>query len=337
MENVACLLCESCDSRVVVRQRDLTCDGSSREQEFTVVRCERCGLLYLNPRPEKAELARYYCSPGVSANPSQTQTRVRRIAKRMPTKVRRWLMEDFYGYPATTPLNLWRRLRKLVLWPEKVRRAFCGRNILPWAGQGRLLDVGCGQGPNMATLHNMGWDVYGVDLSETAVREVHELFGDHVKLGDFLDVHYDDRSFDVVLFNHSLEHLYDPVSALREARRILDDKGVLVVTVPNAGSMEARLFGRWWYQWDLPRHLNHFEKATLAQLLRKAGFRVERCRTGVGELFFLVSLDRVWRHVCGGHNLPLRIVIEKLIAQPFSLLMGHLGLGTEITVFAVKA
>ena len=312
-------------------------DGCSQEQEFTVVRCERCGLLYLNPRPEKAELARYYCSPDVSANPPETQTRVRRIAKRMPTKVRRWLMEDFYGYPATTPLNLWRRLRKLVLWPEKVRRVLCGRNILPWAGQGRLLDVGCGQGPNMATLHNMGWDVYGVDLSETAVREVRELFGDHVKLGDFLDVHYDDRSFDVVLFNHSLEHLYDPVSALREARRILDDKGVLVVTVPNAGSMEARLFGRWWYQWDLPRHLNHFEKATLAQLLRQAGFRVEWCRTGVGELFFLVSLDRVWRHVWGGRELPLRIVIEKMVARPFSLLMGHLGLGTEITVYAVKA
>ena len=246
-------------------------------------------------------------------------------------------MEDFYGYPATTPLNLWRRLRKLVLWPEKIRRAFCGRNILPWAGQGRLLDVGCGQGPNMATLHNMGWDVYGVDLSETAVREVHELFGDHVKLGDFLDVHYKDRAFDVVLFNHSLEHLSDPVTALREARRILDDKGVLVVTVPNAGSMEARLFGRWWYQWDLPRHLNHFEKATLAQLLRQAGFRVEWCRTGVGELFFLVSLDRVWRHVWGGRELPLRIVIEKMVARPFSLLMGHLGLGTEITVYAVKA
>jgi len=177
----------------------------------------------------------------------------------MPTKVRRWLMEDFYGYPATTPLNLWRRLRKLVLRPEKVRRVFCGRNILPWAGQGRLLDVGCGQGPNMATLHNMGWDVYGVDLNETAVQEVRELFGDHVKLGDFLDVHYDDHSFDVVLFNHSLEHLYDPVCALRDARRILDDKGVLVVTVPNAGSMEARLFGRWWYQWDLPRNLKHFK------------------------------------------------------------------------------
>ena len=326
MENVACLLCESCDSRVVVRQRDLTSDGSSQEQEFTVVRCKQCGLLYLNPRPEKAELARYCCSPKVSANPSGTETSVRRTAKRMPTKVRRWLSEDFYGYPATTTPGLWKRLRKLFLWPEKVRRVFSGR----------LLDVGCGPGANLATLHNMGWDVHGVDLSETAVQEAREFFGDHVKLGDFLDVHYDDRSFDVVLFNHSLEHLSGPVSALREARRILDDKGVLVVTVPNAGSMEARLFGRWWFPWELPRHLYHFEKATLAQLLKQAGFRVEWCRTGVDALFFMGSLDRVWRHVCGGRKLPLRIVIEKLVAQPFSLLMGHLGLGHEITVYAKK-
>jgi 2-polyprenyl-3-methyl-5-hydroxy-6-metoxy-1,4-benzoquinol methylase len=246
-------------------------------------------------------------------------------------------MEDFYGYPATTPPGLWKRLRKLFLWPEKVRRVFSGRNILPWIGRGRLLDVGCGQGVNMATLHNMGWDVHGVDFSETAVEEAHELFGDHVKLGDFLDVHYDDRSFDVVLFNHSLEHLSDPVSALREARRILDDEGVLVVAVPNAGSMEARLFGRWWFPWDPPRHLYHFGKAPLSRLLNRAGFRVVRLRTGVGALFFMTSLDSVWRHVYGGRKLPLRIVIEKLIARPFSLLMGHLGLGTDITVYAVKA
>jgi len=109
-----------------------------------------------------------------------------------------------------------------------------------------------------------------------------------------------------------------------------------VVTVPNAGSMEARLFGRWWFPWDPPRHLYHFGRASLTSLLGRAGFRVVRLRTGVGALFFMASLDRVWRHVCGGRKLPLRIVIEKLIAQPFSLLMGHLGLGTEITVYAKK-
>ena len=163
-----------------------------------------------------------------------------------------------------------------------------------------------------------------------------ELFGERVKLGDLLDVHYKDRAFDVVLLSHSLEHLYDPLSTLLEVRRILDDDGVVVVTVPNAGSMEARLFGRWWFPWELPRHLYHFEKATLAQLLRQAGFCVQSCRTGVGALFFMGSLDRVWRHVCGGRKLPLRIVIEKLIARPFSLLMGHLGFGHEITIYAKK-
>src|SRR3989442_11766165 len=286
VENVACLLCKSYDSRVVVRQRDLASDiVSSEEQEYTVVRCKGCGLLYLNPRPEKSEIARLYSPPNVPANPSGNQTSVHRTAKRMPTRVRRWIMEDFYGYPAITAPGLWRRLRKLFLWPEKVRRVLSGRTILPWVGRGRLLDVGCGQGSNMATLYNMGWDVHGVDLGEAAFQVAHELFGDRVKLGDFLDIHYEDRSFDVVLFNHSLEHLYDSMSALREARRILDDEGVLVVAVPNAGSMEARLFGRWWMPWELPRHLYHFEKATLAQLLSQAGFRVELCRTAVGELF----------------------------------------------------
>ena len=334
METIACSLCGADHARVVLQQRDLT-HGISNE-EFTVVRCAGCGLLYLNPRPTPAEIGRYYPPQYFPAVLPRPQTGLKRSTKRLSGAIKRWIMEDFYNYPTRAPLGWWRWLRKLLLWPEKIRRVFRGREILPWVEQGRLLDVGCGPGVNLATLRSQGWDVYGLDTSAVAVTCAREQFGDRVQLGDLGSVQYKDRSFDVVLFSHSLEHLFDPLAALTEVRRILNDQGLVVITLPNAGSLEARLFGQWWFPWELPRHLYHFEKTTLTRLLEQAGFDVVRVRTGVGSLFFMTSLERFWTHRFG-RAIPARRAIEKLVARPFCLAAGHLGYGTEITVYAVKA
>ncbi len=214
-------------------------------------------------------------------------------------------------------------------------RMLRGREMLPWVGRGRLLDVGCGPETNLAMFQQQGWDVHGVDTSEVAIAYAQGRLGDRVRLGHLDQAGYPDGAFDVVLFNHSLEHMFEPVAVLNEGWRILDTDGLVVITLPNAGSLEARLFGRWWFPWELPPHLYHFEKATLGRMLEQVGFCVERVRTGVGSLFFMASLERVWEHRVG-RTLPFRRLIEKLIARPFCFITGHLGYGTEITVHAVK-
>jgi SAM-dependent methyltransferase len=244
-------------------------------------------------------------------------------------------MEDFYGYPAPTSPGLLRSLRKVVFWPEKVRRVFRGREILPWRGQGRLLDVGCGPGGNLAMFQEQGWDVYGVEMSPAAVARARDRVGDRIHAGTLETAPFAEESFDVILFSHSLEHLFSPADTLAHARRLLKPEGMIVVTVPNAGSLETWVFGRWWVPWDPPRHLYHFVPGTLGRLLERCGFRVTRLRTGVGSLFFMASLERVWEHRWN-RRLPARRFIEKLVARPFCLAAGHLGYGTEITVHAVK-
>ncbi|GIW55115.1 MAG: hypothetical protein KatS3mg082_1519 [Nitrospiraceae bacterium] len=323
METVACGLCGAHHAREVVRQRDLT-DRMS-DQEFTVVRCEECGLLYTNPRPSPDEIGRFY--PSAYFGPPPVPRKVNRV--------KRWVMEAYYGYPPTTSSGLPVGIRKWLLWPDWMLRLLRGKDILPWVGQGRLLDVGCGTGTNVAMFQEQGWTVHGVDTSDVAVARARERFGDRVRLGHLDQAGYRDREFDVVLFSHSLEHMFDPPAVLKEVWRILDTDGHVVITVPNAGSLEARLFGRWWFPWELPRHLYHFEKTTLCRLLEHAGFRITRVRTGVGSLFFMASLERFWMHRLG-RALPFRRLVEKLIARPFCLIAGHLGYGTEITVYAVK-
>ncbi|MDE3242945.1 MAG: class I SAM-dependent methyltransferase [Nitrospirota bacterium] len=324
MENVVCEFCRTDQAEVVIRQRDLL-HGISTD-EFHIVRCIRCGFLYLNPRPTQADIGKFY--PVQYFAPASPPRRF--------SKVKTWIVTDFYGYPGGTTHGLWRRLRKLLLWPEKVRRDLCGRGSLPWVGRGRLLDVGCGHGVNAALLKQQGWQVQGLDLSTTAVEHARGLLGTRVDAGDLLSVKYEDHAFDVVLMSHSLEHMYALPAVLAEARRILDDDGVLVIAVPNADSLEAKLFGRWWVNWDPPRHLYHFTRTTLGRLLGRAGFHVVRSRTGVTSAHFMTSLERVWTRKCG-RALHAKKWIERFLIRPLCLVMGNLGYGTEITVYAVKA
>jgi SAM-dependent methyltransferase len=79
--------------------------------------------------------------------------------------------------------------------------------------------------------------------------------------------------FDVVVMNHVLEHVADPIGLLREVRKRLRRNGVLHVAVPNISCWSAVLPG--WTSYE-PYHLIYFESLTLRRALMAAGFTVER-------------------------------------------------------------
>jgi len=76
----------------------------------------------------------------------------------------------------------------------------------------------------------------------------------------------------VAVLRHVLEHLRSPAAFL--AQLAADGTWTFYVVVPNVGSLERRLLGRSWYLWDPPRHLWHFDRATLTELLHRAGLEV---------------------------------------------------------------
>ncbi len=79
-----------------------------------------------------------------------------------------------------------------------------------------------------------------------------------------------------VIFWHSLEHLRRPARALSHAAALLSPGGTLVIAVPNATSLQARLFGDRWLALDLPRHLVHLSPPALLSKIEALGLRVER-------------------------------------------------------------
>ncbi len=135
----------------------------------------------------------------------------------------------------------------------------------------RLLDFGCGSGGFLARMHAQGWHVTGVDASAAAVAEVREVLGLEAFHGTLPHPRLVPGSFDVVTMWESLEHLHQPLDALRHARTLLASGGRLYVSVPNIEGLPFRWFGEAWTGLDLPRHLTHFSPATLRAMLDRAG------------------------------------------------------------------
>jgi SAM-dependent methyltransferase len=303
-------------------------------KRFTVVQCQDCGLQYVNPRPTASAMKAYYPPAYYSGDQPRQLKRIDHLSRRVKRCIRQAILEDFYGYPSSCRSSLL-LCRKGLLWPVWMLRMIRGRDLLPYIGRGKLLDVGCGLGVNLKTFKDQGWDVSGVEIDSAAADQARARVGDCISVGTIEEAKLEPESFDVIVFNHSLEHMFNPGDALRCALRLLKSHGMVVITVPNAGGLEAKLFGPYWIGFDLPRHLFHFDRRTLPALLKRTGFRTTRIRTGKGSAFFMASLERFWAHY-SGRSLPIKKIIERMFVRPFCLLIGHLGYGTEITVYAVK-
>jgi SAM-dependent methyltransferase len=161
-------------------------------------------------------------------------------------------------------------IERMVSWLRR-RRAdkICG--LIP---NGRVLDIGCGRGHILHNLRQRGWTVQGVELNADAATHARDVLGLDVAVESFNPERFADGSFDVIIMWHVLEHLPDVGSVLAACRRMLRPGGLLVVSVPNLESWQARLTRHHWFHLDLPRHYSHFGESWLTGRLSDGGFRV---------------------------------------------------------------
>jgi SAM-dependent methyltransferase len=158
--------------------------------------------------------------------------------------------------------------------------------MLPFVPPGckRVLDVGCGQG-NFGRLlkQTRNLEVWGVEpVAAAAAEAVTKL--DHVIKDVFTpDADLPPGSFDAIIFNDLLEHLFDPAAALRLAHTLLKSDGVVVASIPNIRhfpTLWELVVRRDWRYRDcgiLDRtHLRFFTRKSMLALFAGSGFKVER-------------------------------------------------------------
>ncbi|MDO8586660.1 MAG: class I SAM-dependent methyltransferase [Armatimonadota bacterium] len=140
----------------------------------------------------------------------------------------------------------------------------------------RVLDIGCGEGIFLDLMRGRGWEVSGVELGAESSRVAREDRGLDVTTGNLSDLRAEPGSFEAIVMSHVLEHLSDPMEQLRRVGELLAPGGLLWLSLPNYGSLEARLFRGNWYNWALPPHLFHFNVGAAYMAVGKVGLRVDR-------------------------------------------------------------
>jgi 2-polyprenyl-3-methyl-5-hydroxy-6-metoxy-1,4-benzoquinol methylase/spore maturation protein CgeB len=168
--------------------------------------------------------------------------------------------EHYYGellHPTT------QRCRQRIHW-------ICGQI----EGQ-KVLDVGCSQGITCLLLGREGFDCTGVDIEEAAISRARQELDKEEEsvrkrvrflVGDANSLPFGDESFDSVVLCEILEHLTHPERVLKEVRRVLKDKGKLIITVPH-GVLAHHDHKRTFYPLSLLAALRPFFRTTLIESL----------------------------------------------------------------------
>lgn len=202
--------------------------------------------------------------------------------------------------------------------------------ILKFKKEGKVLEIGCSTGIMLSLLKNLGWEVVGVEISKKAAG-VAAKRGIPVTVWDFMQTNLDEK-YDLVILNHTLEHMDHPVRVLEKIKSLLSPSGLLYIDLPNFGGLSAKLLGTNWPLLLPDEHLWHFSEKSLLLLLKKIGFKV----------IFIEKASGIWDYgsPIGGVLLSLfsfkkRFFKEALTAVP-AWVVSKLGLGSDLMVIARK-
>lgn len=136
---------------------------------------------------------------------------------------------------------------------------------------GKILDVGCGPGFLLSAV-NSQWDKYGVEISAVALD--HAKAFAKVRRGEFPYLNYASDYFDVVVMNHVVEHLTDPVVYVQECYRVLKPEGIFIIATPDFDSGCARWFGKNYRMLCDKGHVSLFTSFSLIKMLEELDFEI---------------------------------------------------------------
>jgi len=236
MENkTKCPICLSNNLTLAINTKDYFLTN----ENYSILKCNTCGLHLTNPVPETGKLHTYYKSKKYYSHQNNSYS----------------LMSVIYNLARNYAIKKkYRLIKKYFL-------------------TGKILDYGCGSGDFLLYLNRKGWNTYGlepdINARSMALSKDIRVAAD---INELLSVTND--SFDVVTMWHVLEHIPDFVKVLNDLLNIMKKKSILVIAVPNNNSWDANYYKKYWAAWDVPRHLFHFNKENMKMLGEKLNLQL---------------------------------------------------------------
>lgn len=210
-------------------------DHTTSGEMFHVKHCARCGLGITSPRPQATDASRYYESDQYISHTSSSKGIIDRIYLIIRVLTTKWKY----------------------------------RLVEPYLHANALLDYGCGTGHFLAVVRSRKKNAIGIEPSESARKKINANIVAYASLRELPA-----QQFDVITLWHVLEHVYTLRETLRSLKDKLSNNGALFLAVPNHESPDAARYGSNWAAYDVPRHLWHFSKESMATFLQQEGLHI---------------------------------------------------------------
>ncbi|MDA8233933.1 MAG: class I SAM-dependent methyltransferase [Clostridia bacterium] len=285
--------------------------------KFTVINCQTCGFKHLYPIPTPEEL------------------------------------EEFYKHQYYTEVKPdWTKdqLEEQVFWDINHKdKLDTLNNLLGEKESRRILDIGCGNGLFLKLFQRYGWEVLGIEPSDTVAGYASEI-GIPVLKDTIENIELNQVGlFDVANLSFVLEHVPNPADFLGTVYDLLKPGGLVCIEIPNEFNdlqmaiNEALGKEMWWI--SAPDHINYFDFDSLEKLLTRLGFKVELRETSYPmELFILQGDDYVGNSEIGKRMHKKRVQFEKALVETgrndvkrrLYQALANIGLGRSIIMYARK-
>ncbi|QRR02842.1 class I SAM-dependent methyltransferase [Dyadobacter sandarakinus] len=236
-------------------------DYTVSHEQFHICRCSSCSFLFTNPRPREASIGGYYASQDYISHHDD----------------RKDLMSSVY-----TSVRNYTLRQKVGMINDLAKR------------RGSLLDIGCGTGAFLNAAKDDGWKISGTEPDPDARGIASGRVGAPV-FENIQAAEIQQKSFDIISLWHVLEHVHQLNETIKWIGTHLNPGGKVIIAVPNPESADARKYGPQWAAYDVPRHLYHFTKASMQNLLGRHGLQVAEVRPMWFDSFYVSMLSTKYK------------------------------------------
>ncbi|NWF75242.1 MAG: class I SAM-dependent methyltransferase [Nitrospirae bacterium] len=199
----------------------------------------------------------------------------------------------------------------------------------------RLLDIGCGIGTFLKTAKSKGFHVTGLEPNVQSVTYAKETYGLNIIQGHLQEATFTPESFDLITIIQTLEHVPDPLGALKRSNKILKKKGMIFIEVPNLSNIYC-LSNRFLntrdrsHTFDPTAHLYYFTSMTLKKIVQSAGFSPISIYSGFNQSMLQIFFNR---------RALSNIFLKNILFVPYRILCrlsNFLKIGMSIRIIAIK-
>lgn len=300
MNNKQCYLCKG-------KTEVLYNFNRRKKGSYKLLKCQSCSFLRINPIPDQSILDKLYKNQAMPK--AQLENEV--FSSSFLTLIKKKILIE----PLLAKLN----------------------NFFDTTDNTTLLDIGCSTGWITSVAGEIGFKVKGIEANSHVAEYARTKYGIDVIEG-YIEELDTKQKYNAFTMFHVLEHIADPRKMLTQINSLLEEKGKLLIVVPNSKSLGVSIFKRN-YNWNIPHHISFFNPITIKEILDQSGFRI----LGVDQLnsppLMLYSFNKYMKKRKREGKFSFKInnwIISNALFVPLSFIGKILGRGEVIAVYGEK-